>query len=596
MIEPYSSDVFVEMFRKADLNARIFSKRPRSSVIMLKVGIGRYRMTASHDNYYPFLCDVNLRPGSGVHAVSVPLRALPGTLLVNCNVAANVYDRHGIFLGITGNRLQMPAGTSRIRVVRKHYVPEERSVAVDPNGSHSLETKLERGKGNIRISLSYPGYVPFGLRRTEGILLVEGKPKKAKFPEKGTMLAGAWRLGIKLDGFEVANKAIEVRHGELTTVDFLLTPKPSKIAFCSEAVGADKVEIYIGEDRLGMLAEPILFDSCRDAVFSFRSEGSEILSVPVESQRIGHNYGVIRLASLDSVLSVLNKNHSHGASTPLLKANSDGASQAPGKAEDYKLKFGFLTKLKMVYVEPGAFAMGAEGVRLQMPEHEVRFIRPFWMSSTEVTNKEYDFFVSESEYRGDEPRNPNYLRHHRDWSKYASPRDNFPVVCINRNSAQAFADWLTERERQSRRLREGYVYRLPTEAEWEYAAGGGGVQANTKFSGANDADIVAWHVNNSGEETHAVARKSQNSIGLYDMSGNVWEWCVDDWHNDYKGAPLDGSAWVTRGSDRKVLRGGSYAQPKSTAGVKGRGKCDASVCSREIGFRIVLGPEQDRIE
>src|SRR5205085_3640525 len=100
----------------------------------------------------------------------------------------------------------------------------------------------------------------------------------------------------------------------------------------------------------------------------------------------------------------------------------------------------------------------------------------------------------------------------------------------------------------------GKEYRLPSEAEWEYAC-----RAGTTGDYAGNLDAMGWDFSNSGSQTHPVGQKQPNSFGLYDMHGNVWEWCEDYYHSSYVGAPTDGSAWLSGDSSYRVLRGGSWS-------------------------------------
>lgn len=146
-------------------------------------------------------------------------------------------------------------------------------------------------------------------------------------------------------------------------------------------------------------------------------------------------------------------------------------------------------------------------------------------------------------------------------------------------------------------LNEGPVYlrpsvrgfRLPSEAEWEYAARGGPLCSNTKYSGSNQIDETGWYDGNSHDETKPVGLKLPNELGIFDMSGNVYEWCEDQWHNSYEDAPDNGSAWVDRahGSFR-VLRGGSWN--RNTRYCRSLARYDYVPSSRIniIGFRLVL--------
>lgn len=137
----------------------------------------------------------------------------------------------------------------------------------------------------------------------------------------------------------------------------------------------------------------------------------------------------------------------------------------------------------------------------------------------------------------------------------------------------------------------GLAFRLPSESEWEYAARGGayGAAEDYRYAGSDELDQVGWYEENSGEETRPAGLLLPNALGLYDMSGNVWEWCEDDWHGTHKGRPADGAAWIgKKRAEPRVIRGGgcfaaprycraacrSYSEPGDRYGI--------------IGFRLVL--------
>ena len=125
-----------------------------------------------------------------------------------------------------------------------------------------------------------------------------------------------------------------------------------------------------------------------------------------------------------------------------------------------------------------------------------------------------------------------------------------PVEQVSWNDTQEFIQKLN--------AKTGKTYRLPTEAEWEYAARAG---SQTEFSfGDNESELgnYAWFYGNSSNQTHPVGEKQPNAFGLFDMHGNVWEWTQDCWNENYVSAPIDGSAWVQGDCSRRVLRGGSW--------------------------------------
>ncbi len=215
---------------------------------------------------------------------------------------------------------------------------------------------------------------------------------------------------------------------------------------------------------------------------------------------------------------------------------------------------------EMVVIPAGSFDMGSsKGEPNEMPVHRVTISRAFAIGKTEVTQGQWKALMG---------NNP---------SKFGNCGDNCPVEQVSWDDAQAFIEALN--------AKTGKKYRLPSEAEWEYACRAG---AQQEYCGSDDLDSVGWYgglakpAGNSGKSTNPVATKQPNAWGLYDMSGNVWEWVEDVYHDSYKGAPADGSAWQGD-STLHVPRGGgwSYAQPAAK-----RGGSESDFRYSTIGLRL----------
>jgi formylglycine-generating enzyme required for sulfatase activity len=203
--------------------------------------------------------------------------------------------------------------------------------------------------------------------------------------------------------------------------------------------------------------------------------------------------------------------------------------------------------ITMVAIPAGSFTMGSASVsdhtgqwNNEFPNHTVA-VQTFQISKTEVTVGQFKKFLASKGRDGlKRLQNTNFL-------KFNSFGDDAPVVNLSFTDVRDFIEWLNSVD--------GGGYRLPTEAEWEYACRAGG---NDTYCGGNDIDSLGWHAGNSGDKTHPVAQKEPNAFGLYDMSGNAAEWVEDCWHSNYKDAPTDGSAWTTDDPECKfsVVRGG----------------------------------------
>jgi formylglycine-generating enzyme required for sulfatase activity len=180
---------------------------------------------------------------------------------------------------------------------------------------------------------------------------------------------------------------------------------------------------------------------------------------------------------------------------------------------------------EMVVIPAGSFEMGSNsGDSDEKPVHTVRIGKAFALAKTEVT---------QGQWRSVMGSNP---------SNFSSCGDDCPVEKVNWSDAEEYVRKLSQKT--------GKSYRLPSEAEWEYACRAGGTHA---YCGGESIDSVAWYGSNSGSKTHLVGRQQANPWGLYDMSGNVWEWTEDCWNGSYRRAPSDGSAWTSGECGERVL-------------------------------------------
>jgi formylglycine-generating enzyme len=174
--------------------------------------------------------------------------------------------------------------------------------------------------------------------------------------------------------------------------------------------------------------------------------------------------------------------------------------------------------------------------------------------------------------------------------------DNHPVNQVSWYDAMAFCNELSKREGRTPAYsingsnvtwnQQANGYRLPTEAEWEFAAGGGNHSNGYKYAGSNNIDEVAWYDGNSGGKTQPVATKKSNELGIYDMSGNVREWCWD-WYGDYSSNSQTNPTGPASGSSR-VKRGGSWLYNASTCLLTSRDYYSPSYSYNGLGFRVCL--------
>jgi formylglycine-generating enzyme required for sulfatase activity len=224
-------------------------------------------------------------------------------------------------------------------------------------------------------------------------------------------------------------------------------------------------------------------------------------------------------------------------------------------------------QLELIDIPSGSFMMGSNDYSSEKTMHRVT-MQAFKMSKYPITQQQYLIVIG---------NNPSHFK---------KDSMNCPVESVSWQDAVDFCQKLS--------LILGQPVKLPSEAQWEYScqAGNNGKDLPARYYFGNDASQLgnyAWHEKNSVSTTHPVGQKLPNKWQLYDMHGNVWEWCEDVWHDSYDGAPFDGIAWLENGkNNERVLRGGSWSHNHINCRSTNRFKIDESMRENNIGFRIVI--------
>ena len=223
---------------------------------------------------------------------------------------------------------------------------------------------------------------------------------------------------------------------------------------------------------------------------------------------------------------------------------------------------------KMIKVGGGTFTMGAtaeQGKYVRDDERSVHQITltDYYIGQTEVTQALWTAVMGD---------NPSY-----------SKRDNLPVEQVSWHDCQTFIEKLNSL--LSNEL-GGKHFALPTEAQWEFAARGGNQSQGYKYAGNNEIDDVAWYSDNSGFRSHPVAKKQPNELGLYDMSGNVWEWC-QDWYGNYSSDAQTNPNGPADGESR-VKRGGGWGDCHFYCRVASRDYNEPDYSNNDLGLRLCL--------
>ncbi len=387
---------------------------------------------------------------------------------------------------------------------------------------------------------------------------------KVAFPKAGAEFEGnvigttEYKAGEYWVYMTANSKFLKMKHAEYS---------PLMIQFDGNTVGSvESKRVYGVKVSAGAAKQPVTFKiTPSDAVLTVDQKEcattngiAEIMLLPEEHTYVVFSEGYKTQGSKFMVYED-NTNKIIIELEPKPGTISAPTSTSVGQAESQRMDM-----FDMVYVSGGTFMMGAsasdsEAFDSEKPAHRVT-LSGYYIGKYEVTQKQWVEIMGS---------NPSYFK-----------GDNLPVEQVSWTDVQEFIRRLN--------AKTGKNYRLPTEAEWEFAARGGNSSRGYKYSGSDSIDSVAWYDGNSGDKPHAVGTKSPNELGIYDMAGNVWEWC-SDWYDSsyYSNSPSSNPRGPSSGAYR-VLRGGCWNHIARSCRVSYRYNYSPGLRFNYIGFRLVL--------
>ena len=426
----------------------------------------------------------------------------------------------------------LPYGSHTYKVEAGGYISKSGSFTISSSDMTPINVSLVSAMASVSVTCPTPAVSLYVDKKSVGVA-----------PWSGSLKEGMHLIEAKKEGYRSQQRTINLSQQQKLDVAFTeLTAIQGNLSVNYKPFGAD---VYIDGNKVGQT--PRVFN------------GLLVGNHKVEIKKDGYGKDSKTVNILEGQTATL-----AGVLTTNTTASSTTGSSLSGNTITIPVKDGI--SIEMVRVEAGTFAMGAtpemkEPFNWEKPVHQVTLTNDYYIGKYEVTQALWKAVMG---------KNP---------SKFKG--DNLPVEQVSWNDCQEFLSKLNSIT--------GKTFRLPTEAEWEYAARGGKKRRGYQYSGSSNLSDVAWYwVNsvNSDSKTHAVGSKQANELGIYDMSGNVGEWC-QDWYGFYSSSSQLNPTGATSGSNR-VSRGGSWNNGTRLCRSSYRDCNSPDYRDDYLGFRLVL--------
>ncbi|MBI5218647.1 MAG: SUMF1/EgtB/PvdO family nonheme iron enzyme [Bacteroidia bacterium] len=479
---------------------------------------------------------------------------------------------------------KLKSGKHKVTVKKEMYQPKSIEFTITDGKTTEETVSLSPNFANLTIST-----------QPEADIYIDGS-KTATGNYKGRILAGVHSFEGKKDKHYPDKKDKEIEAGKEEIINLLLQPKLGNLDIVSNPIDAT---VYIDNERKGTTPLTLKKLLIGDYTLKLEKQGFGTVTKTItvtegkttdisETLPAGENINITSSPSGAEIYidgakaggTPYNATLSYGSHKIKLingkKTVEETINITQGGKTNYIYnvsEFGNYTEttsglnLEMVAVEGGSFTMGCTSEQSdcstdENPTHKVT-LSNYYIGKYEVTQKQWEQVMGTK---------PSYFKN----------CDNCPVETVSWNDIQEFLQILN--------TKTGKTYTLPTEAQWEYAARGGSKSKGYKYSGGNSLGDVAWFTDNSSSKTHSVGQKQANELGIFDMTGNVWEWC-SDWYDEkyYKNSPANNPQGANSGSLR-VYRGGSWGSEARNCRVAYRFNPFPVYRTYFIGLRLAFVP------
>ena len=512
-----------------------------------------------------------------VSLVPVTIKSIPEGAEIHINGAfKNEVTNAGFF--------EFP-GSYQLELKKNGYLNLEEDIMVSETGNNEFSFQLIKNSGVLNV----------GITPTEATIKINGE---IKTPGKIELMPGEYKIEVSKNGYLAEEEKVVIERGKEITRNYSLVKNAATLNLVTEPADAEilinrkscgkRKTIELPPGRYEVVVQKKNYYS-KDQVTELKIGENKSLTFklipktgslqfkikPVDAEVVLKKGETVvdKWKGLKIVQELMTgeyeieakaegyKTYSKKIKIEENKTYAENAVMEEGSDEDKKYITEETKKNKypgMVFVKGGWYEMGSNnGDDNEKPVHRV-WVDDYYIGKYEVTFAEYDKFC---EATGRKKPSDN------GWG-----RGNRPVINVSWHDAKAYCEWKGGR--------------LPTEAEWEYAAKGGANSRGYKYSGSNDIGSIVWYSGNSGSKIHPVGSKSPNELGIYDMSGNVWEWC-NDWYgkNYYSNSPDRNPQGPSSGKYR-ILRGGSWDDNTNNCRSANRDDVNPYLSNGDLGFRF----------